>query len=298
MLTARDLWKIGNNLLSNESSSTYLDSLLLICFVLNISKEDLWKNPERIITHEEKDRYLELIKKRKQHYPIAYLLKEKYFWKNIFYVDERVLIPRPDTEILVEVSFDLLKSNPNITNIYDIGTGSGAIGLSLALEVHQKKFHLLDINSQSLEVALINKKKLKAQANLQESDLLSIVDHIPHQSLIVSNLPYLTEEEVEQKELHYPYEPHLALLGGGIMGTSLINNLLDQILKKKKGQVFLILEMSSWQIPYIYRKMQQQPFYNIQIYCDLSGKERVIFAQTEKTCPLKFKKANSTKSLK
>lgn len=277
MKTIRELWQKGSSLLKESSPSHSLDSQILLCFVLNKTREDFWKEPcEKINSTQEKE-FFDLIEERRKKVPIAYLIKRKEFFNLPFLVNEKVLIPRPDTEILVEEALKVIDKEPNIKNIWDIGTGSGAIGLSVAKNYHHGNFNLVDISLEALETAKKNQENLKiTNVNFYISNLLELWSSLPPYSLILANLPYLTEEETFSKEKEYPKEPHLALLGGGADGLDLIKNLLKEIKQKKEGKTWVLLESSTWQIPRIKEIMNLMGFKELVIFKDLSEHDRII----------------------
>lgn len=277
MKTIRELWQEGSSLLKESSPSYSLDSQVLLCFILDKTKEDFWKDPYEKIEYSKELEFFSLIEKRKNKTPLAYLIEEKEFFGLPFSVNKNVLIPRPDTEILVEEALKILKKENKIEYIWDIGTGSGAIGLSLAKNHPKGKFNLIDISKEALEVAKKNRNKLNIpNVNFFNSHLLSLWDCLPCYSLILANLPYLTEEETFLKEKEYPNEPHLALLGGNKDGLRLIENLIEEVKEKKRGPTWILLESSSWQIPKIKGTMNLAGFKELVVFKDLSEHDRII----------------------
>ena len=155
-----------------------------------------------------------LFKRRLAHEPISKILNKKSFWKDDFYVNQFVLDPRPETETIIEESYILIKDKKAKFRILDIGTGSGAIAISLAREFKNAEITAIDISNEAIQVANknINEKKLQNQIKLQECSLDSINSKF---DLIVSNPPYLSENELEHISLEIKnFEPKIALYGG------------------------------------------------------------------------------------
>ncbi|HEY4695432.1 MAG TPA: peptide chain release factor N(5)-glutamine methyltransferase [Candidatus Hydromicrobium sp.] len=213
-----------------------LSAELLLSSVLNLTRINLYLSYNRIINKQELALYKKYILKRLQHVPIQYILKEAYFRKIKLYVDTGVLIPRPETELIVEKAFQLLKSNPVMEkiNILEIGTGSGAISISIAyeisseLEISDTSWQVIatDNNPGVLEIAEKNAKNILDNAKFENIEFIECdlvpegdSDFFKHYekkiNLVISNPPYISEEDYkslprEVKE----YEPKSALLAG------------------------------------------------------------------------------------
>ena len=164
-----------------------------------------------------RERFLTLIEKRVRRVPLAYLLKEADFWQETLYVDERCLIPRPETEILIEQVLKTLgKDDEKNFSFLDVGTGSGAIAIAILRAFRNARGTLLDISGEALEVARVNVEKYKLQdrATFIRGDLFGSFSNNEKWDLIVSNPPYLSEEDWKGVQEELKFEPRGALDGG------------------------------------------------------------------------------------
>lgn len=229
----------GSKSLSNSSTSK-LDTKLLLCHILNCDKTYLISHADQELKPDETKQFQQLIRERQDGKPIAYITNSKEFYGREFYVDERVMIPRPETEEMVEDAIKFLKSIEIVSppfkgemsneektegvvspTIIDLGTGSGAIAITLALEFPNLQVFGLEISPEALEVAKINHKNHPSpNLTFLKSDLLSAVrtrhGAFPTSAItILANLPYIgTETNHFVSEETDKYEPHLALYGG------------------------------------------------------------------------------------
>ena len=245
---ARDLLKTTEDFFKSRGShSPRTDADLLLCEVLGISRTSLYAmHLMRPLTQDEVDRYRELVKRRAKLEPIAYILGTKGFWKHDFAVDKRVLIPRPETELLVEAATKALaarKEEP--LRIVDVGTGSGCIACSLALEFPQATVVAIDASSDALEVATINATTLgvRDRVKLVRGDLLApLLARGSKADLIVSNPPYIGTGERERMDddvkLH---EPAMALFAGAD-GLDLMRRLVVEAAQLLEPGGYLFVE--------------------------------------------------------
>ncbi len=268
----------GNCLLKKNNIINYsLDAELLLASVVNSTREKLLISLKKKIKSKNCAMYKKLIHRRQNNEPIAYILKNKEFWKYKFFVNNHVLIPRPETEILVEEALKLIGSNSS-KNILDIGTGSGCIIISLIKERPKCKGTALDICKNAIKVAKINAKMHHLQNKI---NIINInIDKFLHNKydLIVSNPPYIKKFEYKrlEKDIRF-YEPKLAL-EAGINGLSKINKIIikSKILLKNKGK--LIFEIGSKQKEETKSLLKKNGFYINKICNDFSSHPRVIIA--------------------
>lgn len=220
------LYKTTAKFKKHKIKSPELETEILMSFVLKKSREFILTHPEYKFSYYEKKKLNKVIKKRIDNEPIAYIIGQKEFYKIDFYVDKNVLIPRPETELLVENTLNIIKTfkHKNLkANIIDIGTGSGAIIMAIAKNAPNNNFFATDISHKALNVARKNAKKYKLDKKIKfsKSDLLkSIIKNSkylknfnnPNNSLIIiANLPYLTKQEFK-KEKSIQAEPKIALI--------------------------------------------------------------------------------------
>tara|TARA_B100001059_G_scaffold174399_1_gene174749 strand:+ start:225 stop:1067 length:843 start_codon:yes stop_codon:yes gene_type:complete len=270
--------KEGINILKkNKIINPQLDVEILLSKLINKDKKYLILNPKEILNPEKLDIFKSLIERRKKGEPIAYLINKKAFWKNEFFVNKHVLIPRPDTELLVE---KILKTCSKKTQlqILDIGTGSGCILLSLLKERSKDYGTGIDISKKSINVSKINAKLLNL--NNRTKFFHSSIDNFSFgkYDIIVSNPPYI--ELVNLKYLEKDvvnFEPKLAL-NGGLDGFSKIKTVISKAnsLIKKNGK--LILEIGFNQKVRVKEMLKKQGFYVNQTFRDHGNNDRCIIS--------------------
>ncbi len=268
--------KKGQLILKGKKIKTAdLDSQILMTKAINKDKKYLIFNFDNQISKNNLDYYNNLINQRLKGKPVAYLLKKKDFWRNEFIIDENVLIPRPDTEILVEQVLEITK-NKNKLNLLDIGVGSGCILLSILEE--KKNFYGtgIDICKKSLGICRINGLKLGLNKRLKlfKSNIDNF--HNGKYDLIISNPPYIKKFDLKclDKDI-IGFEPKHAL-DGGVEGLSIIREVIKRSseLIKKKG--FLILEIGFDQKNKVKKILQNEGFYIKKIVKDYANHDRCI----------------------
>jgi len=208
-------------LFSVNINSAHLDAELLLSFVLHKSREYILAHSDKILINKQADKFNNLIKQRAKHIPVAYLIHEKEFYGRTFYVDERVLVPRPETEQIIEEFRNQNLKIKNNTTIVDVGTGSGCIIITLVKELEKQKnikFFAIDISKDALIIARKNARLHDVSTKitfLQGSLLEPILKNkkfLIHNSefLILANLPYLTPAQIKNSPF-IKHEPRLAL---------------------------------------------------------------------------------------
>lgn len=201
--------------LQNISDSPRLDVEILLSSILGISKFDLFlKGPENI-DEADKLRFFDSLNRRMNHEPVAYITGEKPFFEDVFYVDRRVLIPRPETEFLVLEAVNHLKNYEKNPSVLDVCCGSGCVGLSV-LRVIECELTMTDISDDSLAVARINLERLFGKKDFVKILKSDVFDNIEKkQDVITANPPYLSAADiVEFVKEEVKYEPEKALFGG------------------------------------------------------------------------------------
>ena len=230
------------------------------------------------------DKMIELANKRVEtKAPIQHLLGYSYFMGEKYIVSENVLIPRDETEILVNKAYDLVRNIENKIDILDIGVGSGCISCALAKKLKDKNIEILgvDISLEALEVAIenINKLDLVRKVILRKSDIYSKIRPIEKFDLIVSNPPYIpiSEKNNLQNEVKN-FDPDLALFAYDELGVDFYRKIIDGAKNCLKPNGYIAFELGINQSD-IVLKMLEKDFKNIEITKDLSNIERVICAQ-------------------
>ena len=247
---------------------------LLMRQALGISRVELYQDLNRELSPGEEADFERLISRRLSGEPVAYITGRREFFGLDFCVDSRVLIPRPETELLVEKALELARGRPTAT-VADIGTGSGAIAVSLALNLPQAKVFATDVSALALKVARFNCQKhgVLDRVCLLEGDLLSPLPEPV--DLVVANLPYVTEGEVGERGLA-SFEPELAL-AGGCDGLGKIRELCGKLDDKLCPGGSLLLEIGIGQSRAVAGLLYSLfPAARVEITPDLSGIDRVV----------------------
>ena len=234
----------GTNILTDKRINTAkLDAEILMAKTLKKDRKFIILNNNKDLEDKNLKYFNKLIKERATYKPIAHLINKKFFWNNEFFVNKNTLIPRPDTEIIVEQVLKLTK-HKNVMNILDIGVGSGCILLSILKE--RKNFYGtgIDISKNALDICKINAKRLKVDGRTKfyKSDIDKFME--ANYDLIISNPPYIKKLDLEYLDRGViNFEPKLAL-DGGLDGLSEIRKIISKSseLIKKKGK--LILEIA------------------------------------------------------
>mgnify|MGYP001093148908 FL=1 len=268
----------GLNILRNKSIlSAKLDSEILMAKALGKKREYIILNNDKIIKEQNLKYFKKLVHERATRKPIAYLLNKKSFWNSEFNVNKNTLIPRPDTEIILEQILKFTK-NKNYLNILDIGVGSGCILLSVLKE--RKNFYGtgIDISRNSLDICKMNAKKLLLDRRVKffKSDVDKFA--IGKYDLIVSNPPYIKTSDLKYLESDViKFEPKLAL-DGGLDGLSVIRKVIKKSseLLKKNGK--FILEIGFDQKNKVIKLLNNKGFYINSTVKDLANNDRCIIS--------------------
>jgi release factor glutamine methyltransferase len=267
-------------LTSSNIEDSNLEAEILLRHALQIDRVRLYQEFDREISPEENKEFWSLIERRLNSEPTAYITGHRQFYGLDFYVDSSVLIPRPESELLVEKALYLIQNHEFLT-IADIGTGCGAIAISLALSLPKVKIYATDLSTVALEVALINCQKhgVADRICLLHGDLL---DTLPEPvDLIIANLPYVSESELPRVNT-YNFEPSLAL-NGGTDGLEQIRRLCTQLDEKLRPKGCLLLEIGQGQSKVVTSLLHHQfPTSEIEVMPDLSGIERVVSLTLQK----------------
>ena len=262
---------------SKKIKTAELDSHILMSKVINKEKPFLIFNSEEKISKKNLNNFNSLINQRGNGKPVAYLIEKKDFWKYEFVVNQDVLIPRPDTEILIEKVLKLTK-NKNKLNLLDIGIGSGCILLSILKE--KKNFYGtgVDISNKSLNICKINSHKLglNSRVKLFKSDIDNF--NRGKYDLIISNPPYIKKNTLKclEKDI-VGFEP-IRAVDGGLNGLSEIRKVINKSseLIKKKG--FLIIEIGFDQKNNVKKILSEKGFYIKEMVKDLANNDRCIIS--------------------
>jgi len=258
--------------------SPRMNAELLIMFTLNCDRAYLYAHPEREFNNEEKRRYADVIKQRSRGIPAQYITGHQEFWGMDLIVSPAVLIPRPETEHVIETVLRLVKEREMPLRIVDVGTGSGCIALALAKELPTSEIHATEISPAALEIAHANaaRHQLERRIHFREADLLA---GLPPTSFdfVVSNPPYVGESDEDQVQLEVrKFEPHPAVFAGPA-GTEVIERLIAAAQSVLKPGAWLVFEISGTISDRVRELLSD--WSSIQIADDLQGIPRVAAAQ-------------------
>jgi len=261
--------------LSNTSSK--LDSEILLSKIIKKNRKYLILNSNEVLKKENIKSFDYLVKRRKKGEPIAYLINKKEFWKQNFYINQNVLIPRPDTETLVEETLKLFNVNSKL-NMLDIGVGSGCILLSILKERRNFFGTGIDISKKAINVARFNAKmhQLSNRVKFYNSDVDKFL--IGKYDLVVSNPPYIRQQDLRYLEIDVKdFEPKLAL-DGGKDGFSKITKVISKtaMLLKRNGR--FILEIGFGRKNRILNILKQNNFFINKVLKDYGKNDRCIIS--------------------
>ncbi len=278
-MKVKELIKYGKKILSeNKIEDANIIARTLAEFVLNIDKTQLIINEEKEISEDEKTRYYLALIEIVQGMPIQYITNNQEFMKLNFYVDKNVLIPQPDTEILVEEVINII--NDTAVKVLDICTGSGCIGTSIAKYTKNTTITMSDISSRALNIAKSNYiKNMEDTSKVQfiQSDMFKNIKE--KYDIIVSNPPYIESKEINKLEKQVQNEPHIAL-DGGEDGLQFYRKLANEAPKFLNENGYLCMEIGYNQKQAVIQLLKENKNYK-EIYSkkDLSENDRIIIAK-------------------
>ena len=258
-----------------------LEITILLCHLLKISRAELFLN-EKVLLPETLDEFEKLVCRRLRREPISYILGEHEFWSLPFTVTPDVLIPRPETEIMIEIVLQIVKNSEKAYpgSILDIGTGSGAIAIALARELPEATVFALDLFHDALRIAAHNAKRHKCgdRVHLLQSDLLRGIRGQPLFDLVVSNPPYVARNDLAALQPEIAFEPRSAL-DGGKMGMETIERLAHQVWPVLKPGGWFFMEIGAEQSELVKAAFSSLSFENLAVYKDYGGLPRIFQAR-------------------
>ena len=259
-----------------SSDSKRIDSEILLCSILKCNRATLYTHAEKNLSELNKKKFEGLVNKRLKGYPIAYLTKQKEFWSHKLYIDETILIPRPETELLVEKTLELISIH-SLNDILELGTGSGAIAIAIASEKPMLNIKATDIKTAALKIARHNTDSYKIK-NIEfiKSDWFCNIKKYDY-DLIVSNPPYISNNDPCLKNSGIKFEPTSALISGQD-GLDDLKKIIQKSSYYLKNNGWLIVEHAYNQGEQLRKIFLENNFTakTIRDYCEL---ERITFGK-------------------
>ena len=280
-LTLKQLYKVGTVKLAEEGIEEFsLDAWYLLEYVTGVSKAMYFAEPERAVSEENADRYIDCIRRRAAHIPLQHITGEQEFMGYPFCVNEHVLIPRQDTEILVEEAIQVMRPK---MKVLDMCTGSGCIVLSI-LKMCREKYYMTDlqgigadVSEEALKVARENGRRLGVPVTWIQSDLFAKIPEEEKYDVIVSNPPYIETAVIdtlqEEVRLHDPY----IALDGKEDGLYFYRRIISEAGKYLKMQGKLMFEIGCDQAEAVEELMKNVGYEQITVKKDLAGLDRVVY---------------------
>ncbi len=265
------------------TDSPRLDAELLLCHALSVSRSYLFTWPDKKLETAQIQKFLPPLTQRLQGHPIAHILGTREFWGLELLVTKDTLIPRPDTETVVEATLSLIQQNRqgHAVDILDLGTGSGAIALALKSELPNSSITAIDQSPAALTIAQQNANQHQLDIQLQQSDWFSAIQDTQRFDYIVSNPPYIEENDPHLTQGDVRFEP-LSALTSGQDGLDDIRLITQQAWQQLNPQGWLLIEHGYHQAEAVAEIFKQARYSEIQLICDLSGNPRVTIGQREK----------------
>ncbi|HEY6958476.1 MAG TPA: peptide chain release factor N(5)-glutamine methyltransferase [Candidatus Limnocylindria bacterium] len=258
-----------------DPATAALDADVLLAFALGVGKEQLFAHPERPLSPETEGHFAALVERRHAGEPVAYLRGFKEFYGQRFRVDRRVLIPRPETETLVEEARRFIAGRP--LTVVDVGTGSGAIACSIALHERRARVIATDVSADALAVAAANALALGVgeRVELRQGDLLAPVDE--QVDVVCANLPYLRADalgDLRGERTSLAFEPNVAVVAGSD-GLDLVRRCIGDLRRVLAPEGAAFFECDPPQAALIAALLEQQGL-RARVARDLAGNDRVV----------------------
>jgi release factor glutamine methyltransferase len=278
-MTIKEIIQQSNTTLQSLSPTPELDTYIIIEYVLGLNKLEAIMHQDDSISTREIEAIQECIQERLQHKPIAYIIGHKEFYGRDFVVNNKVLIPRPETEAIIDITKTLFENIPHPI-IWEIGTGSGCVAITLALEIPNSDIYASDISSSALQIAQNNAILISGKQSLIKWFEGNLIDAFPQDispNLIVANLPYLDQNQYTDDSLLY--EPDLALYSNN-NGLEHYIRLIQDIKSRFIIYPKILIEINPEQVSPLHNYIQTIfVSSHITIYKDLQGLDRHILIE-------------------
>jgi len=270
-MTYREAYDKGRKSIVSDEAD--IEAAILLEFVCNTERGDLFSHPERLLSVDEEKKYFSLIERRNEKEPVQYITGKTYFYGLEFFCDKSVLIPRFDTEVLVE---EVIKRAPKNSELLDLCTGSGCIAICVKHEREDIAVSASDISKEALLVAEKNKDRYNLDIKLIRSDLFENIDK--KFDIIVSNPPYIPTKVISGLEDKVKnFEPKGAL-DGGEDGLDFYKEIAKEAVNYLKDESILIMEIGFDQGEDVSDILHDNGYKNIEVIKDLNGLDRVVYA--------------------
>lgn len=282
--TAEAALKEGGAVLRGRTPTPSLDAALLLGHVIGVDRPWLASRSDVLLTPAQYDHFKNMLAQRREGMPVAYITSLAGFYKRMFVVNEHVLIPRPETEHLVEAAVEFLqervRGGQRIVRALDVGAGSGAIACTIAAEVHQAYVEGTDASAEAVGIAQRNAERLgvEARCRFHQADLVLQVQAAPF-DVVVANLPYVPTADLPRKPDPAAFEPPLAL-DGGPDGLTLYRRLLTDFVWYLRGAGLILLEAAPPTMARLQALTQAAfPDASVQVVSDYGGLERFLYVR-------------------
>lgn len=267
---------VGNILKKVFATDARLDYEMILAYIMRVERSYLHAHPEYILSNDEYDQFQELLNRLLQGEPIAYITHQREFWSLDLRVTKDTLIPRPETELIVESVLAL--GDLNNAKLADLGTGSGAIALAIAHEKPDWTIHATDISKPALEVAKSNAERLNINnIHFKQGNWLAALPETLF-DVIVSNPPYIAEGDLDLQQSVFDFEPKNALIAAD-NGLKDLADIIQQAVSHLKSGGYLILEHGFKQGEAVRRLFSKMGYSEIETKRDLSQLERVTIGR-------------------
>ncbi|MDM7920257.1 MAG: peptide chain release factor N(5)-glutamine methyltransferase [Methanosarcina sp.] len=265
------------DIILREKDISMNDVLGIISFVCATTKEKILADMSKEIEHDSLIRIEKFMYERKKGKPLAYITEKKEFYSQDFFVNNNVLVPRPETEVLVEKALNIINKRKDITKILDMGTGSGIIGLTIAGRT-KRRVICVDISEEALSVARKNALVINAGKDVDFlcSNLFAAIKEVRYFDMILANLPYVPDEEWNglMPDVR-DFEPRRALCGGKD-GVEIYREFLRHIHTYLKNEGYVLCEVGGSRQACLIKNLLDATGFSTTIESDYSGEERVV----------------------
>ena len=279
MVTVEEVFLSGiQKLNAAQVENSNLDAKIIFKHILSVDNEQFELCKKNEISDQITKYYFELIDRRIKREPIAYITNKQSFWNDEFKVTKDTLIPRPETELILESVISYFPDKKIDLNIADLGTGSGCIIISLLQEYINASGIGIDISKEAIKIANENKKLLKNHERLKLLDEDYAEYNLNGFDIIVSNPPYISQNSLDIQKDVYDYEPHLALFSKN-NGIDAYNKIISNLASRIDKNFFLFLEIGLGQASEVTKLLKNNGFTEILTKVDLANIPRCVIAK-------------------